>query len=263
MDINHISVSRKQVWDLCQYQYRYKYHLKIVQDGPEPVYFAYGKIIHKIAQEYVAGKGVQPILEIANDVLTGKIEIEKGKQAPGLPQEYKRKIPGHLKTIHKFTEQTGFEGEQEYNFNFDLDPPHKRCVYGFIDRIIQKGNKFWIVDYKTTKQGWWRKGRKEITTDLQLRCYARIVQKDFGAKAEDIKAALLYLDGDELVGAQFSQESLDQVERELLETYLAIENTHHDKAKANVGQHCSRCDYKNICPFFKSGDEYLKKLGLD
>ena len=43
MDIQHISVSRKQTWDTCQQQYKYKYHLKLTPEREQPEYFAYGK----------------------------------------------------------------------------------------------------------------------------------------------------------------------------------------------------------------------------
>lgn len=251
MNITKISVSRKQVFDLCQQQYKYKYHLKVPTTQEEPFYFVYGTIIHKIAQVYVASNGDRLISEVANDVLNGKIEIEDNRKAPSdMPQEYKKKLPTHLKAIQKLTEQTGFGGELEVAFEFDLDPPNGRFVTGYIDRLIKKENKFWILDYKTTKKGWWRKGPKDITSDLQLRCYARAVQRIYRAKAEDIKAALYYLEGAELVGAKFTQQSLDAVEQELLETYMAIQSMKPEEAYGNVGDHCRRCDYNKICPFY-------------
>lgn len=36
LTIEHMSVSRHGVWKLCQQQYKYKYHLKVVSDSPEP-----------------------------------------------------------------------------------------------------------------------------------------------------------------------------------------------------------------------------------
>lgn len=107
-----------------------------------------------------------------------------------------------------------------------------------------------IKRYANTQKGGWRKGPKDITSDLQLRCYARAVQRIYRAKAEDIKAALYYLEGAELVGAKFTQQSLDAVEQELLETYMAIQSMKPEEAYGNVGDHCRRCDYNKICPFY-------------
>ena len=53
MNIEHISVSRKQCFDTCKAQYKYRYHLKIVSEAPTADHFTYGKIVHKVAENYV------------------------------------------------------------------------------------------------------------------------------------------------------------------------------------------------------------------
>jgi len=252
MLINHLSVSRVGVWDECKQKYKFQYHLKYPPEEKEPFYFIYGKIIHKIAEEYVGCKGEKLISEVTADVLTGKIEVERGKKAPKLLAEYKARMPEHLRAIKFLTDIIGYEGEREYPFRFDLDPPNGRLAIGFMDRLIIKDGKCWIIDYKTTKKGLWRKTSVNITGDLQLRCYARIAQKQFGIKPENIQAALYYLEGAELIGARFSEESLDSVERELLTVYKAIENANPDTVVGNVGSHCRRCSYRKICPFYSS-----------
>lgn len=254
MNITHMSYSRYQCWKLCQLQYKYRYHLNLKTDIEEPFYFVYGTIVHKIAQEYVAAKGDRLISEVASDVLNGVIEYEDGKKAPKLPAEYKRKLPDHLNAIKKLTDKTGFGGELEYQFRYDLDPPHGRYVVGFIDRLIKQGDSYWIIDYKTTKQGPWRRSSKDIATDLQLKCYARVIQKRFKAEPENIKCALHYLEGNELIGACFSKESLDSAEQDLLQAYLQIHETQPENARANVGPHCQRCDYRKICPWYGGED---------
>jgi CRISPR/Cas system-associated exonuclease Cas4 (RecB family) len=250
MKIEHLSVSRVGVWRLCQQQYKYKYHEKIPSLEEDPIYFTYGSIIHKIAEKYIEGKGQTLISEIAEDVLSGKIALDDNKKNIKLPQEYKSKVVDHIRAIKKISDQLGYDGYTEWEFNFDLEPPNKKIVTGYVDRLVQKGDKFWILDYKTTKKGPWRKSQKDITSDLQLRTYARVVQKEFDAKPENIKAALYYLEGPELVGASFSEQSLDRVEEELLKCYNEIAGTNPNGVLGNVGQHCSRCDYRKICPFY-------------
>jgi CRISPR/Cas system-associated exonuclease Cas4 (RecB family) len=251
MKIKHGSVSRFGTFKECNKHYQYKYHDELPSLEPEPIYFAYGSIVHKIAQEYIEKKGEVLISEIANDVLSGKISLGEGKKLPPtLPTEYKNKLVGHIRSIKKISDQMGYDGFTEWEFNYDLDPPNKKIIKGFIDRLIQKGDKFWILDYKTTKKGPWRKGLKEIKDDLQLRTYARIVQKEFNVKAENIKAALYYLEGEEVVGACFSQQSLDNVEVELLKSYVQIEKMDPASVRGYVGQHCTRCPYRSICPFY-------------
>lgn len=255
MNITHISVSRKSVWDQCKKAYYYKYHIKQEVDVEEPIYFVYGKIVHKIAEEFVKARGIKTIDEVRDDVLQHRVPIEsyEGVEefAPAIPHEYKMKLPEHLASVRKITEQIGFDGELEWPFEFDLDPPHDKKVVGFIDRLIRKDDKFWILDYKTTKKGPYRKDENTIKYDLQLQSYARVVQKTFNVPAENIKAALLYLDGGNLIGARFSDAQLLGAEKELLKAYNHIKECPPEQAWGTVGHHCKRCDYRQICPHVK------------
>lgn len=250
MHINHISVSRKKCYDQCEQQYKYRYHLKIPRPGEEPFYFVYGTIVHKVAELYVQNRGEIAIGDIANDLLKGKYEFEDGKPCPQLPDDYKKKFPKHLKAIQKLTDRIGTGGATEYAFEYDLDEPNGRLVTGFIDRLIVAGDQAFIIDYKTTKKGKWRVDKTTVKEDLQLRCYARVVQKNFGIKAENIKAALYYLDGENLIACQYSDASLLQVEDDLRKAYIQIENADPDKVWGKVGWHCKNCDYATICPFY-------------
>lgn len=275
MDINHISVSRKKAYDQCQQLYKYRYHLKLASPKEEPFYFVYGTIVHKIAELYVEGRGKIPIEDITRKITSGEIPIEEhGDQKTfcpdPIPEEYAKKLHKHVKAIKNLTDKIGTEGDVEHEFKLDLDPPNNKCVVGFIDRLILKGEKdesgnivkptkAFIIDYKTTKKGKFRVNAQTVTDDLQLKMYARVVQKTFGLAAEDIKAALFYLEGENLVGAQFSQEALDGVEEELKKAFHRIETADPDKVWGNVGWHCKNCDYSTICPFYKGDDQAQHK----
>jgi len=251
MNIEHISVSRKQCFDTCKAQYKYRYHLKIVSDVPVADHFTYGKIVHKVAECYVEEKGKRAIEDIASDVLNGKIFLEGTSISPPLPSQYKNKFPQHLNNVKTISDRIGFDGELEWGFNYDLDPPNNKLIKGFIDRLIIRGDKFFILDYKTTKQGIWRKNKSNIGKDLQLRTYGKIVQNTFGAKPENIKAALFYLEGAELVSTGFTQESLDSAQQELIDTYDHIVSSDPALVAGSVGNHCRFCDYRKICTFYK------------
>lgn len=245
-----MSVSRRDVWKTCSQQYKYKYELQLEPCEETPFYFTYGSIIHKIAEEYVINRGERLLSDITEDVLQGTIPLREVGEPIKLPSEYAKRLPGNLKAIEQLTQQIGVVGETEYEFEYDLDPPNKRMLAGVIDRLIIKDDKCWIIDYKTTRRGRWRK--RSVVDDIQLRCYARVVQKQFGILAENIKAALYYLEGAELVAAKYSNESLEQVEQEMLQAYKQIECTPPEVARGSVGEHCQRCDYKSICPFLKA-----------
>lgn len=247
----HISVSRKQTWQSCQQAYKFRYHLKVVPEGPEQPYFTYGTLVHKIAEVYVQEQGKKPIEQITSDCLSGVIEIKEGQPPPVLAAEYLKKLPKHVQNIKQLTDRIGFDGHLEHPFRLELNPPSEFFLVGFIDRLIIRGDKYFILDYKTTKKGFFRKTPKTIRTDLQLRAYARVIQRTYDAKPENIKAALFYLEGAELVATNFTQESLITAEQELHDTFKEIVTTSPNDVHGKVGDQCRRCDYRKICPFYR------------
>jgi len=251
MNINHISISRNGTWQECKQKYKFKYHLELSSPEVEPPYFAYGKIVHKAIELHTASRGKADMRGIVADLLTGKIDLEPGRKAPSLSLDYKKKLPEHLRSYMKLAQRIGYEGEIEWPFLYDLDPPHKLEAKGFIDRLIRKGDDFFIIDYKTTKRGPWRKTPENITGDLQLQMYARVVQREFGADPSRIKAALYYLDGAQLVAAKFSEQTLLAAEKHLLDVYRDIVNTPPEAVVGNAGGHCERCEYRRVCPYYK------------
>lgn len=257
MLIEHISVSRMGTWDQCRKLYAYKYHLKLPAPGPEPEYFQYGKAVHKIIEEHTKAGGKTPISEVAKRVLTGEIELEPGRKCGVLSLDYRQKLPQHLRAYLRLAEKIGYDGEIERPFHYDLAPPEGLMAKGFIDRLIlftdKSGRKCArIIDWKTTKKGPWRKGPKEITHDLQLKIYCRVVWRELDIPPENIMAALYYLDGGELVGAKFSEKSLLEAEQTLASTYRDIKAAEASAATGTVGQHCRRCDYKDMCPYWRN-----------
>lgn len=253
MLINHQSVSRKKCFDTCEQQYKFRYHLKVARPGPEPFYFTYGTIVHRVAEVYVQNRGELQIGDIAKDLVRGKIDLDdQGRKCPPIEEEYKKKFQKHLRAIQKLTERIGTTGIVEHPFSYDLDPPRKRMVVGFIDRLIVGDGKAFIIDYKTTKRGKWRVNKETVKTDLQLRMYSRVVQREFKIKPENITAALFYLEGEEIVACKYSEESLVEAEQSLLRSYKMIEKADPDKVWGKVGWHCKNCDYGSMCPFYSS-----------
>lgn len=250
MLIEHISVSRMNLADECEQRYKYKYHLKIASPEPTPMYFDYGKAIHKIIEVHTTSKGKKDINHIAKDVMSGKIPLEYNKTCPQIPLEYKRRLPHHLKAYMKLAEKIGTDGLVEYNFKFDLDPPNKRYALGFIDRIIKKGDDFFILDWKTTKKGPWRDDKHSVKYNIQLQAYARVIQKEFNADPQKITTALYFLEGGELIGANYTEKTLELAENKLREAHKRIQLADPDHVQGNVGPHCKRCEYRKMCPFY-------------
>jgi len=252
MKCKHISVSRAETYTQCPQKYKYRYELEIIPEVT-PFYFTFGKIAHKIIESYTESRGSETIGDIARSVLDGEIEIEPGKKAPKLMPKDLNRLNTHISNFAKLSEKIGTDGDVEWPFEIDLDPPNKKIWVGFIDRLIQrKNNKFFIIDYKTTRQGKFRKDRMSIRKDLQIKGYCYVVREKFKIPAENVQAALYYLEDDTLVpSGTFSEESLDSVPKSLLSMFREIEAKDPNTVVGKSGEHCNFCDYKDICPFFK------------
>lgn len=263
MNISHLSVSRKQCWDLCEQQYKYRYHLNVVSNKPQPIYFAYGQIIHKGAELFVESKGTNTLEYYIKNIIEGNINYndkqENKNEKISLPREYQNKLSDHVRAVKKITEMIGFDGELEFKFDHDLDPPNNVKILGFIDRLIKKKDTYFILDYKTTKKGMYRKNKFTIKSDLQMQTYALIIKEIFKVDASNIKLALFYLEGSELVSASFDENTLENCKKLLIQTYNKIKNKDPDTVTGNTGSHCARCDYSDICPFYKKGKIDKKK----
>ncbi len=244
MHIDHISISRESCYTECHQKYKYRYHLKVPAEE-EKEYFTYGKLVHKTIEEYTRGRGLVPIKTIVEKIYEEGIE---GKKI-NLSLEYKRQYPRDINQFLTLTKKIGTDGEVEMPFKKSLDGGDK-CVVGVIDRIIQKDDKFYIIDYKTTKDSFWRKNDKSIVNDLQLQCYAWTLMDLFSIPADRIFTSLYYLQGGNCVGAQFTEKTLSQTPIRLLEVYNSIENQDPDTVIGNVSSACKRCDYCKICPFW-------------
>lgn len=250
MLINHFSVSRSQCFDECQLKYKYRYHLKVISEKPEELHFVYGKLVHKAAEVFVQTKGERPIFEIGADLLNNKIEFDGVESIHRLGVDYRNKFWEHLRNVEKLTRKIGFDGEIEHKIEYDLDPPNNKVFLGFIDRLIIKNETALIIDYKTSKNNSWRKTKKTIKEDLQMNAYACYVYDKFEIKPENIHAALYYLEGGNLVSTNFKIENIKKTKELMRKKFTTIEKMSENMAVANVGNHCVRCDYSSICPYF-------------
>jgi len=255
--IEHISISRSGLFHECQQKYKYRYHLKVISDKPEAPWFVYGKFIHRVAELYVIDKGATDIFSIATNIINENIEFEDIEKFKKLDSHYKNKIKTHLINVEKISKKLGFEGEVEHEVKLDLDEPNQKFLLGYIDRLFFKDNKAFILDYKTTKIGIYRKTKETIKKDLQLRAYAYYVHKKFNVPPEDIHTALYYLDDSKFISAKYNLQEIYEAKDELKKDYITIMNLHENSVHGNVGSHCKRCDYENVCPFYASQRAYL------
>jgi CRISPR/Cas system-associated exonuclease Cas4 (RecB family) len=242
------------LFEECNLKYKFKYHDSIpIKEEKE--YFLYGKVIHKFAEEYVLSKGQISVGKLLKDILEGEIPLERKddkKNKINLTTEYINRLTNEVKNVCKITKNLGFDGHVEWPFDYDLDYPENKKIIGYIDRLIPiKNNKgYLILDYKTTKPSAWRKDETNIKQDMQLKIYARIVQKTLNIDPANIAAALYYVMDNKLVGVpRFYKNDLEETENILLNSYNEIKNLNPELVGPTTGFHCKRCEYKDICPY--------------
>jgi RecB family exonuclease len=255
MKIEHLSVSRTQLWQECQLKYKFKYHLGLKSNFPEQPWFEYGKIIHKSAELFVEAKGETPIREFTEQILNGKIALEDGSEPKKihLDSSYALRLGGHLRAIETITKhRLNYGGFIEWDFLFDLDQPNKKILKGFIDRLIpKKDGTYLVLDYKTTRKGPFRKDENSIKDDLQLQAYSMVVSETLNVQPQNILLALYYLDDQKLVQVRHNKETLDNCKIKLKTIYDKIADTEPERAVPTVGWGCNRCEYRDICPYSK------------
>lgn len=250
MKIPYISVSRLQCYQQCPAQYKFKYHLELATDIPTPFYFTFGKLVHKIIEEHTRAQGQKSISSIKSEILSGQIELEPGSKCPPLDNESHNRLSLHLNNYMRLAEKIGYEGDTEWAFYYDVDPPNGKMIKGFIDRLIHKNDSAFIIDYKTTRPSKWRKDSSTITKDLQLACYCWVISNQFNILAKNITASLYYLEDAKLVPVRFSEATLQDVPKRLAVAHQEIQSIDPERAVGHVGDHCRRCDYRKVCPWY-------------
>jgi CRISPR/Cas system-associated exonuclease Cas4 (RecB family) len=57
------------------------------------------------------------------------------------------------------------------------------------------------------------------------------------------------LENKKLVCTSYTQEQMSEAIDSLKKDYTLIESIGEGNAKPNVGNHCKRCDYQDVCPY--------------
>jgi predicted RecB family nuclease len=169
-----------------------------------------------------------------------------------LPYHYAQQLPKDLKQFMVLSKKIGTDAEIEVPFKKDLDAPHNKFVVGFMDMIIKRNDEYWILDFKTTKEGKFRKTMQTVVNDLQLMCYTWVVSEMYNVDPSKIKAGLYYLQGGSLISAKFSKQTLENVPKKLLKVYNEVMESNPDTVVGTVGDHCGLCEYKSLCSYFQN-----------
>lgn len=131
--------------------------------------------------------------------------------------------------------------EKEYGFSFIIANYH---IMGYIDRIDLYDDMVKIIDYKTGK---WEVSQKEIHNNLQLGIYALAASIMFPDK--EIQAEMHYLRSGKIKGHTFSQDDIEQVKVNLVNSINEI-IADQSFSPTNNYRICSYCEHAKTgaCP---------------
>lgn len=224
--MNKYSVSKIKTYDSCRLKYKLHYIDNKWPEQPLNDDTMFGNLVHKAFEIYDPEKD-------------NKAEIVKlQRNYPKLSKKYKNFISTAYKSLFSFFDRYGhLPAEKELKIELDMDDFK---VTGFVDRFVS-GNKSYIcVDYKTSRVA---------NTDyhiFQLKFYNMVLSKLYNTPPNNIRMVLFFPRPNEEKKMIFSNNQINQFEKELNQKIVEIES--NTDWPASPGFHCK------WCPFYDTKD---------
>jgi len=237
-----LSFTQIDRYQRCPRQYYYAFVLNIpARPAPAP---SFGTVIHDVLAGFykVIGEGKPPSV----DDLTALYEAKwssSGYTSKLQEEEYKKRGYEQLRKFYELNApdmKPALDLEASFKLKVGDD-----LVPGRIDRIDELDDgTVEIIDYKTGKP----KDKKYADKDLQLGIYALASIREFGKIPS--KLSFYYLETNEKVTTERTEEQLEAVEATIIECALNIRKKKFDP-KPNINGHCKWCDFKLLCDVFE------------
>lgn len=225
MKLTSMSASRLSTYLECPYKYKLRYH-----DGIEPPEKTdaseFGNWLHKGFERCV--KEERNLKEILKEEL-GNYTFSNS---------YLRNLPAILQNFEKVNSKLE-KGLTETPFT--IQEGTSVPLKGIIDRIVIKGEKVLVLDYKTGKV---QKSRKHLKNDPQLLMYCYAVSHLVKTSPDHIHLALFYVLSGDIEDVSFSREEINQFILYLERIVQEILNLDPEKAKPSINKWCSSCPYQ-------------------
>jgi DNA helicase-2/ATP-dependent DNA helicase PcrA len=250
LQIQSISFSQLQAFDLCPLHYKARYILNIPIPNSAPISF--GSSIHDTLHELHEASTKKIALE-QNEFL--KLLRKNWRSEGYMSKAYEKEMFAHGSTIlknyyAKYYDPTHSPLTLEQPFSFFInkndDPKSKPVkISGFIDRIDRRADGgIEIIDYKTGKP----KSLNKRSYQLQLGLYAlaatQVKNEFLGKKPEEITVSLLYLETGEKLTREITQDDLIYTTTEIQKKIQEIESSNFACSKNML---CQNCEYKMLC----------------
>ena len=232
-----LSFSQIKAFETCPRQYEFSHIHRIPGKGSHV--FSYGKSIHAALQHFYQGllDGREPKREELVELLDMHWVNEYYQSALHSKERKKEAKEALNKYFDRYENVMKAPYAVEKGFNLKVG---QYTFKGFIDRMDQEDDgTITIIDYKSGSPP---KKQKDVDENVQLSLYALAVQEVF--EMTPGRLVLEYVDAGERWETQRSQEELNQLKDELLETVAEMQDSDF---LPTPGFHCQFCDFKNIC----------------
>ncbi len=237
------SHSKLSLFESCPEAYKIKYIDKTFPDLPLSIHLFLGSEVHEALEWLYQEKDFREIelddlieyfIKNWKDKYSDEIRITEGDEEVYFNRGIKFLVDYYQK-YKPFSENTV---EIEKKILFPLDEEH--FIQGYVDRIVLKGDKYEVHDYKTNQR---IKSQEEVDEDRQLAFYHLGLQELFG---QEIKVDLIwhFLAFNEKVVSTRTGEELEKLRKDTLALIEKIEN--NSEWNACGSKWCDWCAYKKI-----------------
>jgi len=192
---NYISFSELLTWYECHFKHKLKYIDQIQLDGPNEN-TEFGQVLHDILENYLKTKTL-PNFEEQKNILTEAFsklknfsELEEQKE---LWQDVLEPIVSQVPSFmnEKFPNWEYIAAEYEM-----FEPIENETGYffkGFVDGIIKSNGKYYIIDWKGSKDWWDKSKSSDPKKYLQLVLYKHFFSIKNGIPLSDIECGFVVL----------------------------------------------------------------------
>jgi DNA helicase II / ATP-dependent DNA helicase PcrA len=241
--LKYASYSQIETFNTCPLKYYYRYILGLT--GSPSHVLNFGQTLHrtlrdfhqadlfsqeksldnliKLYEQHFIGEGYESVEHRKQRFEEGKVVLseyfKKSKELLGRPVYLERKFTIRVNNVF---------------------------LTGSIDRIDQKEDKtFEIIDYKT---GEGKTKQRDIDKDAQLTIYAIASKESLGINPEIL--SLYFLERNEKASTKRTEKELQAKKDEIIKTVDEIQKSDFN---GKFGPWCDWCEYKRICPIYKTG----------
>jgi len=242
------SYSKLEMFNQCKLKFKFKYIDRVPVDVPTTIELFLGDLVHRAlhllylrVQEKNKPK-LEDIIFYFNKIwteeFTDDIVIVKNKTA----KEY-REMGEKFLTNYFFIHQP-FDNIQivglETNDRVTLADGSQ--YYVRIDKLLKKGNTYYVCDYKTNRVA---KTKEELEHDTQLTMYGLWVKKKF-KDCEKVELVWHFLSESKDVVIERSKPEMEKTEQNVVQNISLIKN--EKQFKPTKSRLCQWCVYKSQCP---------------